>query len=356
MKQLATIFASLLVLLNCQSKPVKVIKVSPNNKALLDKHFENLQIGHFEAAWNGFRELRKRQLNPAELDLIDAGEARTYFLLGEPEKSLIALRELLTRDLSLNPKLRRQARFYLVDALEEVGNLNEALASLNEIRSLDPTLEEQLIVTVRSVTLLLKLQGNTQEIKTLKTQADQEYQALLTSDSANPELVSKCLFEASWNSKSFFVDAHYGPVLLSTLIWVQSWQAKAIQQPDNKWAQVSLRQIQLQLKELWQMSINPVVNQKLDPKSADQIRRKISIKRLNSLLDTLQTLELEFPIPFPNPERPKEIALSEFITKLKSQVQTEIDELLEKTNIPERKGRVFQDLWEKLEPLPEINL
>jgi len=346
----------LIGLMNCQSKPVKTIEVNPINKALLEKHFENLQLGHFEAAWSGFRELRKQQLNPAELDLIDAGEARTYFLLGEPQKSLIALRDLLARDQSLNLKLRKQARFYLADALEEVGNLNEALATLREIKSLDPTPEEQLIATVRSVTLLIKLKANIDEIQKLKAEANNLYQALLAAGSLSAESMSKCLFEASWNSNSFFIDANYGPTMLATLSWVQSWRAKAIQQPDNKWAQVSLRHIQLQLKQLWQISINPNLSSKLDPKSREQIQKTIATKRLSSLLDTLQLLELEFAVPFPNPERPKEIALSDFIESIKSQAQIEIEAFLETSNRPERKGRVSQDLWENLAPLPDISL
>jgi tetratricopeptide (TPR) repeat protein len=355
MKFSAKVTLFILLVLGCQSAPVKPIEVSESNQKDFSKQFENLKIGHFEAAWNGFKELRKKPLNPAELDLVEVGEARVYFLLGDYEKSIFALKSLLERDLSLATPLRRQIRFYLADALEEVGNLTEALASLQEIMELSPTAEELFILKVRQVSILIKLNGNLTEIEKKKADCDELYQEILATD-PKPEWLSQILFESSWTSQNYFKEEHYEKTLSTFQKWNQKWKARALQVPDNKWAQVSLRHLQLNLKDLWEMSLNPKVPSKMEPRAAELTRKKLIIKRLNALLELIQLLELEFSIPFPNPERPKEVALFEFIEAIKSQAQSEIDMNQEQTSQPERKGKVKQDLWQNLAPLPEANL
>jgi hypothetical protein len=345
----------ILLVLGCQSTPVKPIEISPSNQKDFSKAFENLKLGHFEAAWNGFKELRKKPLNPAELDLIEAGEARVYFLLGEPEKSIIALKIMLERDLSFTTPLRRQIRLYLADAFEEVGNLLGALASLKEIMELSPTTEELFILKIRQVSLLIKLNSNLTEIEKKKAECENLYEEILATD-PKPEELSQLLFESSWTSQSFFKEEHYDQNLLTFQKWNQKWKARALQVPDNKWAQVNLRHLQLNLKELWQLSLNPKLPSKMDPKTAELNRKKLIIKRLNALLEIIQNLELEFSIPFPHPERPKEVALFEFLEALKAQAQLEIDVNQEQTTQPERKGKLKQDLWQNLAPLPEANL
>lgn len=350
----SSLLIPLFLLLSCQSGSIKPIEVSKNLRPTLDKQFENLKMGHYESAWNGFKELRKKNLNPLELDLIEAGEARTLFLIGESEKSLIALQQLLDRDLSLALFLRKQLRFYLADALEEVGNLSGALASLDEILGLSPSLEEQFILSVRKVTLQIKLNSSPSEIKRVSAQCQDLLQKLLLED-LPPEKLAQILVEASWSSRSFYNESQYGEFLLNTQKWTQKWKAQAIQIKDSKWGQVALRQVQLQFKDLWLLSLEPGLPSTMDPKSAILTKKKTSVARLNHLLDVIQALELEFPVPFPKQDNSNELSLAEFLGVLKAQTQIEIDTQLE-SQLPERKGQVDQNLWQSITPLPEANL
>jgi len=339
----------------CQTPSVRPIEVAESNKVKLQKQFENLQLGQFEAAWNGFKDLRLKKLNPVEIDLIEAGEARTYFLFGESERAIAALRLLLERDATLPESLRRQVRFYLADALDEVGNLNGALASLKEILTLNATQEEALISHIRQVDLLIKLNGSPAEIGKLKSESESLYQEWVAED-PNPEVYSRLLFESSWSAPSYFREENYGHTMILSQKWNQQWKARALQTQDNKWAQVTLRNLQLNLKELWNMSINPKLPSKMDPKSAERARRNLSNKRLNSMLEIIQFLELEFLVPFPNPEHPRESQLAEFLDALKSLTQKEIILNQEENLKPERAGKVTQDIWNNIAPLPEPNL
>jgi anion-transporting ArsA/GET3 family ATPase len=358
----------------------------------ISHNFDLLLKGHGDLALQGFESLEKQKTSMKDSQWIRLGLARSYFIQGNLELSITILNQLLKEDLSLTPDLRIRCRLYLAEALEDTQKLNSALASLEEILTLNPSLEEEFIVSVKRVSLLIKIKGDEKFLSSLKKQSFSLYQKLRNDILKNPQSFSpltKTLLEASWSSLNFITKTHLNQAR-QTHLWTQSWKAKALQEGDSPWSQLALRQLQLELKKFWslihkdshgyqgneiyedshgyqdsqshqdnkknQQSKNSYPFQNSQEKGVLPLLVKPSpSKDFHDFLDLIEALELEFTPPYPHPLRTHEAFLSVFLDALKEQTLWAMENQLENFQ-PQRRGLVPQDLWKTLAPLPEPNL
>lgn len=362
MKYTALIFVGALSW-SCQSVKKNILPAQTQEPRILahgqviESAFDKLLEGQVEAAWKDFQELKKQGLSLEEVAYIQMGEARGYHLLGEVPAAMKIYQDLLSRDNSLPHDMRKTLRFYLAEGFEDLGDLNRYLSTLTELEGFELNLDEQFLLGVKKGIAYSKVQMS-QNLKALTKKLNQLDQQLAL-EIKEPEALGRLYFEASLFSTQTLHESAFD-LHLKIQEWTQPWRAKAIATGDHKWSDLAVHRTQQEWKLLWDLALNPQLPKAMDPRIRQAQMDEISRKRLGQLEDQLQKFEIQFLLPFPNPERNHETHLGLFIDSVKQNIQHEIMRLNEKMK-PERVGPIPQapgvpvlpkDPWEDSYELP----